>query len=77
MDHPIFHTVFDITSIQLKKGTATYLEGLVIDGKIVLVYSQEGLNDTPNVKGCCCCGGNEVRNSKEINVNIFTYALTH
>lgn len=77
MDHPIFHTVFDIKSIRLKKGNAAALEGLTIDGKIVLIYSQEGLNDTPNVKGCCCCGGNEVKNSKEINVNIFTYALTH
>ena len=47
-------------------------------GKIVLIYSQEGLNDTANAGGgCCCCGGNEIRNSQEINVNVFTYALTH
>jgi hypothetical protein len=58
------------------------LEGLEIDGKIVMVYSPEGLNDTANAnksggKNCCCCGGNEVKNSQQINVNIFTYALTH
>jgi len=78
MNHPIFHSVFDISTIKLKKGTKTHLEGLVIDGKIVMIYSSEGLNDTGNSgKNCCCCGGNEVKNSQEINVNIFTYALTH
>jgi hypothetical protein len=82
MDHPIFHTVFDIRAIQKKNGGTTQLEGLEIEGKIVLIYSQEGLNDTGNAgqdggRRCCCCGGNEIQNSQEINVNIFTYALTH
>jgi len=84
MNHPIFHTIFEIQSITLKKGGSTQLEGLEIDGKIVLIYSPEGLNDTANAgaKGstgaqCCCCGGNEIKNSQEINANIFTYALTH
>ena len=84
MHHAIFHTIFEITSITLKHGGTTQLEGLEIDGKIVLIYSPEGLNDTANAgkKGstggqCCCCGGNEIQNSQEINVNIFTYALTH
>lgn len=82
MDHPIFHTVFDVRSIRLKKGGATHLEGLAIEDKIVLIYSPEGLNDTANAgrngqRRCCCCGGNEIQNSHEINVNIFTYALTH
>jgi len=87
MSHPLFHTVYDIGAITLKKGGTTQLEGLEIDGKIVLIYSPEGLNDTATAgekgktgsKGskCCCCGGNEIKNSREINVNIFTYALTH
>jgi hypothetical protein len=78
MDHPIFSTVFDINSIGLKKSAGTaQLEGLEIDGRIALVYSPEGLNDTANVPGCCCCGGNEVRNSEEVNVNVLTYSLTH
>ncbi len=87
MSHPLFHTVFDVKRIMLKKGGTTQLEGLEIDGKIVLIYSPEGLNDTGSAgkagktgsggKKCCCCGGNEIKNSREINVNIFTYALTH
>ncbi|MCL4692472.1 MAG: DUF4159 domain-containing protein [Candidatus Hydrogenedentes bacterium] len=77
MDHPLFRTVFNIDRINLKNGGTTLLEGLELDGRIVLIYSSEGLNDTGNVEGCCCCGGNEVRNSKDVNTNIITYALTH
>ena len=77
MAHPLFRTVFEIKTIQLKHGGTTLLEGVELDGKIVLIYTSEGLNDTPNVKGCCCCGGNEIKNCQEINVNIFSYALTH
>lgn len=44
MTHPIFHTIFEISRITLKKGGTTQLEGLEIDGKIVLIYSSEGLN---------------------------------
>jgi hypothetical protein len=25
--------------------------------------------------GCCCCGGNEIRNSQKVNANILAYAL--
>jgi len=77
VSHPLFRTVFDIQSLRLKSGGTGVLEGLEHNGKIVLIYSSEGLNDTPDVEGCCCCGGNEVSNAKEVNVNIFTYALTH
>jgi hypothetical protein len=79
MDHPLFETVFDIRHCKLRKssGSAT-LQGLELDGRIVVIYSPEGLNDTANAgRGCCCCGGNEIANSREINVNIITYALTH
>jgi hypothetical protein len=77
MDHALFKTVFDIPNVRLKRHGTTLLEGFEIDGKIVLIYTAEGLNDTGNVKGCCCCGGNEVKNSREINTNILAYALTH
>ena len=77
MDHPLFRTVFKVNEINLKNGGTTQLEGLEINGRIVLVYAAEGLNDTPSVKGCCCCGGNEIKNSHEINVNIFAYAVLH
>jgi len=77
LDHPMFHTVFEIGQIQAKGGAGHSVEGVELNGKIVLVYSQLGLNDTQHVSGCCCCGGNEIRNAKEINANILAYALTH
>lgn len=78
MSHPIFHTLYDITSLKTKRASNPYLEGLEIDGKIVLVYSHEGLNDTANAgPGCCCCGGNEIKNARKINANLLVYALTH
>ncbi len=78
MKHPLFSTVFKIEKLDLAKssGVAT-LEALEVNGKLVCVYSRHGLNDTHNSTGCCCCGGNEIRNSLEVNVNIVAYALLH
>jgi hypothetical protein len=77
--HPAFHTVYDIGELSTThSGPPAYLEGLEIEGKIVLIYSHEGLNDTSNAgPGCCCCGGNEIRNARQVNVNLLAYALTH
>lgn len=77
MDHPIFQLIYDVKRVNLKNGGTTLLEGFELGGKIVLIYSSEGLNDVASVQGCCCCGGNEIRNAKEVNTNIIAYALTH
>lgn len=79
-DHPVFHTVFDITSSKYKSGGAKLpeLRALELDGRVVMIWSPDGLNDTANAGGnCCCCGGNEVKSAKQLNVNILAYALTH
>jgi hypothetical protein len=49
----------------------------VINGRLVLVYSKDGLNDVHNAEGCCCCGGNEVQDPAKVNVNVFTYAVLY
>lgn len=78
MTHPLFRTVFQIEKLDLAKSSGTAsLEGIEVNNKLVVVYSRHGLNDTHNATGCCCCGGNEIRNSQEINVNIVAYALLH
>ena len=74
LDHEIFRTVYDIQSLKTKKLPAT-LEGLSIGGKIVLLYTRDGLNDTDSLHGCCCCGGNEILNAQQVNANILAYAL--
>jgi hypothetical protein len=78
LEHPLFRTVFQIEKLDLAKSSGTAsIEGIEVNGKLVCVYSRHGLNDTQNSIGCCCCGGNEIRNSLEINANIVAYALLH
>ncbi len=77
MSHPIFSLVNQIPRLTEKHGKPAVLEGLEINGRLVLVYSKEGLNDVEHAKGCCCCGGNELREPGKINVNVFTYAVLY
>lgn len=77
LTHPIFTLVNNIPRITEKHGKPAVLEGLEIHGRLVLVYSKEGLNDVEHAKGCCCCGGNELRDPSKINVNVFTYAVLY
>jgi len=78
MDHPLFRMVKQIDELKLHHPTeSARLEGVQKDGKLVVVYSPHGLNDTGHTEGCCCCGGNEIENSLEVNVNILVYALLH
>jgi hypothetical protein len=74
MDHPIFRTLYDIKRLDTKHEDAKLL-GLSFGGKIVLIYSPDGLNDTTTMHGCCCCGGNEIKNAQKVNANILVYAL--
>lgn len=78
MTEPIFHTLFDIDSIQSVKPASEPILGLQIDGRLAIVYSPLGLNDSRSLGGkCCCCGANELRNARFINANAVVYALTH
>jgi hypothetical protein len=77
LDHQVFHTVYDIKVLEAKHGKPRPLDGIVLDGRLGVVYSQDGLNDTTHTHGCCCCGGNEITNCAQINVNILAYALTY
>jgi hypothetical protein len=78
MKHPIFHTAYEIGELHTTHGGRPRpLEGVSIGGRLGVVYSQDGLNDTPHTTGCCCCGGNEIGNAIDINVNILAYALTY
>jgi hypothetical protein len=77
LTHPIFSTVNRISRLTEKHGKPTSIEGLEINGRLVMVYSKDGLNDVHNASGCCCCGGNEVEDPARVNVNIFTYAVLY
>jgi hypothetical protein len=77
MDHPVFHTVHDINELKAKHGKPQPLEGITLTGRLGVLYSQDGLNDTSHATGCCCCGGNEITNAVKVNVNILAYALLY
>ncbi len=73
-EHEIFRTIFTIEKLQTHSGQ-TRLQGLSMGGKIVLLYSKDGLNDTHSLHGCCCCGGSEIKKPHQLNANILAYAL--
>jgi hypothetical protein len=78
LSHAIYHTVYSINTIQThhdRRGAK--LEGLYHSGKIVVLFSPDGLNDTAHAENCCCCGGDELDQAEHINVNILAYALLH
>jgi hypothetical protein len=78
LSHPIFHTVYDITELSTSHGgTPRPLVGVSIGGRLGVIYSPDGLNDTQHTKGCCCCGGNELSHAIEINVNVLAYSLLY
>ena len=78
MTHPVFNTVTEIKEFNLKHPEPdARLEGCEFNGKLVVIHSPHGLNDTGNSEGCCCCGGNEIINAIDINLNILIYALCH
>ena len=78
MDHAIFRSAFEIDRMIAKSPTEkVVLYGIELNGRLVVVFSPLGLNDTANAGGgCCCCGGNEIRDAHLINANILAYALT-
>lgn len=79
MDHPLFHTIYDLKQINsTKAGKTPVLYGLEVKGKLAMVYSPIGINDTAHAGGeCCCCGGEEILQAPLINANILAYVLTH
>jgi hypothetical protein len=78
MEHAVFHTVYDITKLKTTHaGAPRPLEGISIGQRLGVIYSVDGLNDTAHTQGCCCCGGNEIANCIQVNVNILAYALLY
>lgn len=78
LSHPIYHTVYTVDSVATTHGKkGSKLEGITQNGKIVVLFSADGLNDTAHAKNCCCCGGDEIAKAEYINVNVLAYALLH
>jgi len=67
----------EIKELTAKHGSPRPLEGVSTGGRLGVLYSQDGLNDTAHTQGCCCCGGNEIYGAAKVNVNILAYALAY
>jgi len=76
MDHELFSMVHEITELKAYRKTVQ-LYGIEVNNRLAILYSPEGLNDSRNAKGCCCCGGSQIKNCAKINVNALVYALVH
>lgn len=78
-DHALFHSVYDIDNIDVSRpGGRAPVQAMTSGGRVRVLYSPLGLNDTGNAGGdCCCCGGSEIKNARLISVNALGYALTH
>lgn len=78
MSHPLFHTVYEIKSVETGHGNHAKLEGLHLGRRLAVVFSADGLNDTEHAaEECCCCEGDEIVNADMINANALAYALLH
>ena len=76
-DHPLFSTVYQLKSMPLRSDGSARFEGVMIDGRLACLFSPEGLNDTAQVQGCCCCGGNEVKNAQQVVANALEIGRAH
>src|SRR5207244_1816503 len=41
MDHPVFHTVYEIRTLQAKHGRPRPLEGVTLGNRLGVIYSQD------------------------------------
>lgn len=81
LEHPVFNTVFSVSELSSRRRQPVRMLGIEIDGRLALLYSPQGLNDTRNVDTaapgeCCCCGGDEIVGAKFINAGALIYAIT-
>ena len=53
-DHALFKTIFTLKALKCKSGKSTKLQGITHNGKLVVCYTPDGLNDTSHTEGCCC-----------------------
>lgn len=83
--HELLETVYAVRSLSTRKaaqdgaiseGPIGRLFALTLEGRVCIVYSPDGLNDTDGAGGgCCCCGGSELREARWIKVNALAYTL--
>lgn len=75
--HEVFGMVFEVADLVTTRGKPGELWGIEVGGRLAVVFSPQGLNDSAGaVGGCCCCGGDEIREARFLNANLLVYSLT-
>ena len=81
LTHPLFRLVYKIDDLGTTHGllgtTAAKLEAILYRGRVVALFSANGLNDSPHAVNCCCCGGDEIEKAEFINVNALAYSVIY
>ncbi len=81
LEHPLFRTIYRIDSLGTVHGAGgpngAGLSAYARNGRIVMIFSGDGLNDTSHTQNCCCCGGDEINRAEFVNVDVLAYALLH
>jgi len=76
-DHAMMSMLYQVDRVITVKPSEKPLLAVTIDGRVAVLYSPIGLNDSMNMGAeCCCCGANEIRNARQINANALVYAVT-
>lgn len=77
-DHALMTTLFEVDEPRIGKSSDTPpLLGITIKGRLAVLYSPFGLNDSYGMKAeCCCCGASELLNARQVNANAVVYAVT-
>jgi len=79
-NHRIYKTIYEIPKLRTRQVTdeKPALWGIEVSGRLAVVFSPLGLNNTAEAGGsCCCCGGNEIREARKVNANVVAWVLTH
>ena len=81
LSHPLFNIVYKIDDLGTTHGllgtSAAKLEAILYHGRVVALFSANGLNDSPHAVNCCCCGGDEIEKAEFINVNALAYSVIY
>lgn len=78
-NHKLFKSLYTLGDLHSRKVSDEKVElmGLEVKGRLAMVFAPLGLNDTADAGGeCCCCGGNEIREARQVNANLLVYVLT-
>lgn len=76
LEHEVYTALYEIPGLTTADAKPARVLGLTLRGRLAVVYSPSGLNDSETAgQGCCCCGTGEIRQARFLNANLLVHAL--